>query len=315
MLIIGDSVTHGTTGDWTWRYRLWEQFQAAAVPVDFVGPRDDLFDIETGQAGSHGYLDPAFDQDHAAQWGLSLGTLGTQIGDLVATYHPDVLVEMLGINDIVFGDRTTTQVLDQLDDLVADARAADPDVDVVLVPPFQQWFPGVPELDAALPGLAADLDGPASRVAASDLVDSHVGPADSWDGGHAAATGELKIAVSVAAALGRIGVPVAFSDPPPVVENGPPDPARLVLRRVGRHAVDLSWQLPLGANQARMWQRDRTTGERWQRLPYAITARRWAARHLVGGHLYTFRLQAAKGSAVAERVFSRVVRARTVTPR
>lgn len=278
VLIIGDSVTHGTTGDWTWRYRLWEQFQAAAVPVDFVGPRDDLYDIETSRAGSHGYLDPAFDQDHAAQWGLSLGALDGQV-ELIATYRPDVLVEMLGVNDIVFGDRTTTQVVGLLDALVADARAADPNVDVVLVPPFEQWFPGVLRLDAALPGLAADLDSPASHIVASDLSESDVGPSDCLPGTPAqpAATGELKIAVSVAAALAQIGVPIAFLDPLPVVENGPPDPAHLVLRRVRPHAVDISWLLPLGANQARMWQRDLTVKQRWQRLDYALTAHRWTS--------------------------------------
>ena len=44
ILLVGDSVTQGSAGDWTWRYRLWKHFDAAGVAVDFVGPRNDLYD-------------------------------------------------------------------------------------------------------------------------------------------------------------------------------------------------------------------------------------------------------------------------------
>ena len=59
---------------------------------------------------------------------------------------------------------------------------------------------------------------------------------DTWDGGHPSATGEMKVAVSVAAALSRIGVPVAFRNPP-TVENGPPVGAVLELTGTTRHGA------------------------------------------------------------------------------
>lgn len=38
ILIVGDSMTHCNEGDYTWRYRLWQWFQAQSISVDFVGP-------------------------------------------------------------------------------------------------------------------------------------------------------------------------------------------------------------------------------------------------------------------------------------
>ena len=42
ILIVGDSMTQGSAGDWTWRYGLWKHLDDADVDVDFVGPNDDL---------------------------------------------------------------------------------------------------------------------------------------------------------------------------------------------------------------------------------------------------------------------------------
>jgi len=38
MMVVGDSISQGGEGDWTWRYRLWEWFKDQQVTVDFVGP-------------------------------------------------------------------------------------------------------------------------------------------------------------------------------------------------------------------------------------------------------------------------------------
>jgi hypothetical protein len=38
VMVVGDSITQGHEGDWTWRYRLWEWFRDEGIAVDFVGP-------------------------------------------------------------------------------------------------------------------------------------------------------------------------------------------------------------------------------------------------------------------------------------
>ena len=42
IMLVGDSITQGSTGDHTWRYRLWQHLRADRVPVRFAGPRHDL---------------------------------------------------------------------------------------------------------------------------------------------------------------------------------------------------------------------------------------------------------------------------------
>lgn len=104
VLVVGDSMTQGSQGDWTWRFRLWQHFQEAGLDVHFVGPRTDIWEE------SQNYVDPHFDRDHASKWGLSLALLsadypigiGQTIADLVEDYHPDVVLELLGVNDLTF---------------------------------------------------------------------------------------------------------------------------------------------------------------------------------------------------------------------
>lgn len=38
MMVVGDSLSQGEEGDWTWRYRLWEWFNSQELVVDYVGP-------------------------------------------------------------------------------------------------------------------------------------------------------------------------------------------------------------------------------------------------------------------------------------
>ncbi|MCU0295603.1 MAG: hypothetical protein MUD05_06045, partial [Candidatus Nanopelagicales bacterium] len=99
ILLVGDSITEGSVGDWTWRYRLWHHLQATGSAVDFVGPHDGVFDRTTGVHGSPEYADPLFDRDHAAMWGATFASQSTGIQQLITDYQPQVVVAMLGIND------------------------------------------------------------------------------------------------------------------------------------------------------------------------------------------------------------------------
>src|SRR5690606_27816294 len=98
VLIVGDSVTHGSDGVYSWRYFSWKGLEQTGAAVDFVGPHQGTF-ID-GDTWGGGYADPAFDQDHAARWGLSMFEMSHSpsetaptIGALVAAEDPDVIVE------------------------------------------------------------------------------------------------------------------------------------------------------------------------------------------------------------------------------
>lgn len=93
IMLVGDSVTQGSAGDWTWRYRLAKHLQTVGVDADLVGTWDSLYDVVHGTWGSEGYLDPDFDRDHAVVWGGSYRDVGASIGDLVAETRPHVVID------------------------------------------------------------------------------------------------------------------------------------------------------------------------------------------------------------------------------
>jgi lysophospholipase L1-like esterase len=306
ILLVGDSVTQGSSGDWTWRYRLWKHLHTSGSDVVLVGPRDDLLDTSTGTFGSQEYVDPAFDRDHAARWGMSLSYLDPSIEELVRDHRPDVVVELLGLNDLVWQGRTPGDVADALADLVADARDVDPEIDVVLGELPQVWFAGVPELNTLLADVAEELDTESSRVTTAATGQGFVEDKDTYDPAHLAATGEQRVAAGVADALADLGIGSPYPRPLPQVANGPRQPAALTVR-AGDGAAYLSWRPPPGSTGEYVWVRNRTIEEPWTRLAFPVADDTWTATGLVNGHDYELRLQSTKGTAVAEDVFSNVV--------
>jgi lysophospholipase L1-like esterase len=292
ILLVGDSVTQGSAGDWTWRYRLWQHFESAGVDVDFVGPRNDILDNVTNTQGSTLYADPDFDRDHAARWGMQLALPDVPIGELVETYDPDVVVEMLGVNDLIFGAKAPDAVAAAVGSFVEDARAADPEVDLVLAEATQHWFTNVPEFNADVEDLVA-LSTDDSRVTVAHTATDYDKYADTWDTSHPNARGEVRIAAAVADSLAAIGVGPPAARPlvmPPVGPRTPP----VVRATPADGSVQLTWTDPPGATSEYIWGRDATVGEAWQG-PWQVTGSTWTALYLVNGHRYQYRLQPIKG--------------------
>ena len=55
IMIVGDSVTQGSSGDYTWQYRLYEHLRADGVSPRMVGPHHTLFNNVTKVDGDHSY--------------------------------------------------------------------------------------------------------------------------------------------------------------------------------------------------------------------------------------------------------------------
>lgn len=322
ILIVGDSVTQGSSGDWTWRYRLWKHLEASGVAADFVGPHRGLCCADPGAPEDLSYADPDFDIDHAARWGQSFDHQDYAIGDLVRTFRPDVVLELLGLNDLTWGGVPSADVLAGLDAFVAEAQAADPDLDIVIGQLPETWDRGVVGFDAGLDDLATARTTATSRVVVARPETPFVEYVDTYDPAHPSATGEVKIAAGFADALSGLGIGWPYPRPLPVVPNGPT--IAPMLRVVpGDHEARLSWESPPGATGEYVWLRDVTAGDQWRRLPIPIGDTEWVAAGLVNLHDWEFRVQATKGEAVAEGRYSDVVSVRpapgflgpvTVTP-
>lgn len=350
LLIVGDSVTHGDNGDYTWRYFAWQGLQAAGADVDLVGPRRGTRSDAGTWAG--GYADPNFDQDHAARWGMSMWEVlnhtsdtAPRIGDLVAEQDPDVIVETLGVNDFVHFQLSVTAMSGQVRTFVEEARAAKPDVDIVLGSLPQTWIQGVVAYNAALPGLAEELSTAASPVVATPVAEFVEG-VDTYDGAHPTTRGQIKYASAVSTALAELGVgepfvasapavpgphdPVSATSPAETPETPPSSPStpaptfvpsvetqqpesleapglRARARRNGW--VRLSWTR-MDAGGVRIWVRDVTARSRWTLLRKQVgqwpTSRRV---HLPRGHVVKFRAAHVDGGEMSP--LSRVVKVRT----
>lgn len=58
-MFVGDSMTIGRAGDFTWRYRMWQHLNASyGGPYAIVGPRTGLYDAHADAPVSHAYGAP-----------------------------------------------------------------------------------------------------------------------------------------------------------------------------------------------------------------------------------------------------------------
>ncbi|MCS0639663.1 phosphatidylinositol-specific phospholipase C domain-containing protein [Streptomyces sp. LP05-1] len=152
VMVVGDSMTQGHEGDYTWRYRLWQWFRDQRVPVDFVGPYTGTRPQDEPSAPQpprlQGEPEPApgpprtsgdyardaedFDSDHFAVWGRQAAQDKTQIKEQVARYKPDLMLVGLGFNDMGWFVSDASGTLSSMKTLVDEARAVEPNLKFAL---------------------------------------------------------------------------------------------------------------------------------------------------------------------------------------
>jgi lysophospholipase L1-like esterase len=227
MMLVGDSITHGVVGSYTWRYFLYSDLAAAYGDGDyFVGPQQTPYG-----SSNNDYAEPSgWDMDHAALSGRTLdcyldGTINGQpcddpfqaSTDLV-NHNPDLVIVMLGTNDVALPWRisTPTQFVDQTEQLVGVARTVNPTVSMVLaavLPVAEGTTPDLEAVNAGLEALAQRLDSPAARVAYIPVSASWDPAVHTVDGVHPNEAGDQVIADSVARTLSaEFGIGTARTD-------------------------------------------------------------------------------------------------------
>ncbi|MCZ1017490.1 GDSL-type esterase/lipase family protein [Streptomyces noursei] len=212
IMCVGDSMTIGSSGDFTWRYRMWQHLNATYPgPYQLVGPRDTLYDPATDAADSVAYADPAFPakaRRHLAGWGEGWLHMAPLIEDAVRAHRADTLLVSLGLIDLGFYT-DPEQTAENVRRFVAGARAARPHVRAVLMP----VIPNVRALVDAdfgaqctrfnelLAKAVADLSTPGSPLLlASEPADWRI-DGSTYDGTHPSAPGEHLLAGAFADAM------------------------------------------------------------------------------------------------------------------
>ena len=307
-MLVGDSITAGSAGDYTWQFRLYEHLIADGVRPRMVGPYGWLYDNVTGRKRVYSYADPHFQHANDALWGMALSDEKDVIGRKVAAYRPDYLLVLLGLDDLFWEGLSQPVMARNLASFIAAARAARPHIRIVfgLIPPDiheqkASFAASVASFNRTIVRSAARLSTAGSPIAvAHDGADFSVA-ADLWDGTHPNANGEVRIAAGFADALAsRFHLGRAYPRPYPVLPTGPLTHPKLRVRamRTAGRAV-LSWTLAPGAESYYVYLENVTQGDTtFTRLPYPVSAKRdpWTAGLLVGGDTYVFKVQACKGA-------------------
>lgn len=221
---VGDSMTIGSAGEHTWRYRMWQHLRDThGRPFALVGPREALHDKATDTPTSYEYADPDFPRAHLAGWGEGWLHMAPLIGDAVRSCRADVLLVSLGLIDLGFYTNAE-QTAENVRAFVAEARAVKSRIRMVLLPvipnvraqddpPFGTQVTLFNEL---LAKAVADLDEPRSPLLLASPPESYDINHDTYDGTHPNASGEHKIAAAFAEAMHQgwgVGEPYVSSSP------------------------------------------------------------------------------------------------------
>jgi hypothetical protein len=210
-LFVGDSMTVGAAGDYTWRYRMWQHLCGLGEPFAVVGPRTALYDKAADDAVSSDYADPGFPlraRRHLAGWGEGWQHMVPLIGDAVREHRPDVLLISLGLIDLGFYT-DAQQTAENVERFITTARGASPGLRMVLLPVIPNTradldpdFAGqCAELNTLMAKTVAEYDSPASPLLLASRPDGYDILLDTYDGTHPNASGEHKLAAAFADAM------------------------------------------------------------------------------------------------------------------
>ncbi|MFI6206926.1 GDSL-type esterase/lipase family protein [Streptomyces sp. NPDC051041] len=218
---VGDSMTIGSAGDHTWRYRLWQHLcRSYGGPFTLVGPREALYDKAADAPTSYAYADPDFPRAHLAGWGEGWLHMAPLIGEAVRAGRADVLLVSLGLIDLGFYT-DAEQTARNVRSFVAGARAGNARIRMVVLPVIPNiraasepaFAAEVARFNELLAKTVADLDEPRSPLLLASPPPSYDLRTDTYDGTHPGASGEHKIAAAFADAMHQawdLGEPYAL---------------------------------------------------------------------------------------------------------
>ncbi|MBG0568607.1 SGNH/GDSL hydrolase family protein [Actinoplanes aureus] len=323
IMVVGDSISQGLEGDFTWRYRLWQHLTSSGLTPQFVGPWTGTTHAGpyTGTSGDpfhDGAYRPgiSFPQPaNLAEWGWMMAEGKVAIAQQMKNYAPEYLLVELGFNDIAWnlGDTPPAEVaagvISSMQQLVTNARAVNPNVRILLadVPhraPIAE-YPELPgKLDAYNSRLNAGIAAVNSQAPASPAV-VRVGfnaaynyNTDTYDGLHPNVRGEYVIAKAFADRLAAVyGVGATMTIPGSLPANLTPGPTGTISATVNSDwSANLSWPHVFGAGGFWIWVRDRSAGETdFHKLPWPVGSDGWKASALAAGHQIDFKVQTARG--------------------
>lgn len=322
MMVVGDSISHGLEGDYTWRYRLKQHLDAASAPIDFVGPYTGTNRLPDSQPAnfpdssapptfSGTYRDNlTFDSNHFAQWGRQAGQAKWDIYQMTGRYKPDYLLVALGFNDLGWQVADPDGLINHMKELITNARAAKPNIRILVANVVHRTpLAQVPNLGATITAYNTKL-GPALRSMDSlpspvRLVDIDTGydpVRDAYDGLHPNGVGEYKIARAFGNTLSsQFGFGRTFGAIPSSVPQLTPTTPRSSQALAVDAGIRVSWEHSYGADGYWLYQRNVTLNQPFQKLPLPIPADSWTVAWVTPGQRYEFYVVPLRGASLGQK--------------
>ncbi|NUR29599.1 MAG: hypothetical protein HOV83_27750 [Catenulispora sp.] len=326
IMVLGDSLASGMQDDYTWRWRLAEHYAATGTAAEFVGPHtgtcsmyDDpvllaLLDgrpVPTGPEAVNPMTGPSRDDAcagrHCARAGWTAHDAKHRVRDHVAAERPDFLLVQLGFNDLAMVG-PPAQALRDLGTVVSEARAAAPDVTVLIANLTgtttwgnESFRESIKEYNAQLPSAAASWSTEQSRVTVVDVRSGFSPADDTYDAVHPNPGGELLMAAAFAEALRECGVGRhAWRPPQDRPSELPLTEPEISAEPDHTGTVTLRWSRVRGAAAYRIALRDVTLGESRILGPYPVLGDHWRVQGLTAGHVYEVDVSAARGERLGQ---------------
>ncbi len=171
---LGDSITEGNGWQVPGAYRphLWQLFQQANVPVDFVGSQT------SGPASLP-------DKNHEGHPGWTIEQLDEQIASWVRTYRPDVILLHAGTNNIWRPNELPTTAPRRLSKLIDHITQAAPNAHVYVasIVPSDEHDAKVRQFNQTIQPMVDDKANRGAKVSFVDQYEALTG-SDSIDGKH-----------------------------------------------------------------------------------------------------------------------------------
>lgn len=208
----------------------------AGNKVTFVGPSAGVYEHATQSSESNDYYYPKFSKSHAAKWGAWMSFPVWTTNHLMTTYQPDILILMLGTNDLYNGV-TPSELIGVATAVINDARAVNPRIKIVLGQVPNTTIVGSGTYNTSLIGLES-MSTPQSPIVTTRPT-AFTLATHTYDNSHPTNAGEVRIARSVVTALNKMCI--AANSIPNDNTIGPAETAVLSVVKSNNKEVTLKW--------------------------------------------------------------------------
>ncbi|KAF6833791.1 fibronectin type III domain-containing protein [Colletotrichum musicola] len=272
LMVVGDSMSHGREGDFTWRFRLWQWLRKEEVDFTFVGPFTGTFvpekprlhhppDFNPPVNHSGGYAKGVdFRSNHFSLWGEQTYHCRKLIGQQVEEYQPDYLLVMLGFNDMAWGVGGPEDAIFWMGELIETARHDKPDVRIALAnvpqPTPKQGTERLAEMIDRYNCLLEDSlerwrrECQTSPMELVQVTETYICTEASYDGVHPAALGEFQIAKAFSRTLvDAFGVGKKELEIPSEIPERPTSIPERTAAEARSYGFDVTWDAVYGARR------------------------------------------------------------------